>query len=85
VARKAPEPARIAGSGFIFGSENFWEPPRRSWPHPPTELEVLATRAGLDDEELRALLHDAIQQRLREKGQACERLDNRLEKRENGS
>jgi hypothetical protein len=33
-------------------SANFWQPPRRSWPYPPTKL-ALAERLGVDDEELR--------------------------------
>jgi hypothetical protein len=36
---------------------------RRSWPYPATPLEILATRAGLDDDELRALLGREIQHR----------------------
>lgn len=67
---------------MIWASDNFgWAPPYRSWPHPPTELEVLATRMGIGDEELRELLRDEIQRRLRERGAAWEKLDNRLEKR----
>jgi hypothetical protein len=42
---------------------------------------MLAERLGLGDEELRQLLRDEIQRRLREKGEAWERLDNRLERR----
>ena len=56
---------------------------RRSWPAEPTRLEVLATRAKLDDEELRALLHAAILQRRRERGAAWEKLDRTLENRAN--
>lgn len=44
-------------------SANFWQPPRRSWPWPPTRLEVLATRMGIDDEELRALLLQEVERR----------------------
>jgi hypothetical protein len=40
-----------------------------------------ANAAGMDDEELRSLLHDAVQERLRERGAAWERLDTTLEKR----
>lgn len=63
----------------------FWAPPRRSWPHPPTRLEQLAVRAGMGDEDLRALLHDAIQRRLREKGDAWKQLDETIEQRERRS
>jgi hypothetical protein len=38
----------------------------------------------MDDEELRELLRSTIQHRLRERGEAWERLDDTLEKRENG-
>jgi hypothetical protein len=47
----------------FWGSSNFWQPPRRSWPYPPTKLEVLATRAGLDDEDLRRLITQEIERR----------------------
>jgi hypothetical protein len=67
----------------LWMSANFWQPPYRSWPHPPTELEVLATRMGIGDEELRELLRDEIQRRLRERGEAWEKLDRTLEKRAN--
>jgi hypothetical protein len=50
----------------FWASPNFWQPPRRSWPWPPTRLEVLAARAQLDDEELRALLEHAVERRRRE-------------------
>ena len=40
-----------------------WRPPRRSWPYGPTPLELLAARAGLDDEELRDYLHSEIAER----------------------
>jgi hypothetical protein len=73
----------VSLTGF-WGSANFWQPSRRSWPHEPTRLEVLATRAGLDDEELRALLEQVVQHRLRERGEAWAKLDTTLEKRANG-
>ena len=33
---------------------------RRSWPYPPTDRELLAARAGLDDDELRESLRSRI-------------------------
>ena len=36
---------------------------RRSWPYPPTDLERLAERAGLDDDELRASLRRQVAER----------------------
>ena len=54
----------------LWMSPNFWQPPRRSWPWPPTRLEVLANRLGIDDEELRELLKGEVQRRLRERGAA---------------
>jgi hypothetical protein len=74
----------VNGTLVLWGSDNFSVAPYRSWPGPPSELEVMARRAGVGDEELRELLRDEIQRRLRERGEAWERLDNRLEKRENG-
>ena len=61
----------------------FSEPRRRSWPYAATRLEILATRMGIDDEALRALLQGEIQRRLRERGDAREKLDRTLEMREN--
>jgi hypothetical protein len=58
-------------------------PPYRSWPFPRDRLERIAFAAGMDDEELHSLLHDAIQVRLRERGEAWHRLDTTLEKRAN--
>ena len=40
-----------------------WEPRRRSWPYEPTRLEIIATRMGIDDEDLRELLRDEIERR----------------------
>lgn len=74
----------IAGSSFIFGSSSFWVSPRRSYPYGPTKLEILAARAGLDDEELRLLLEREVQRRRREVGESWDKLDVTLEKRENG-
>jgi hypothetical protein len=64
----------------------FWDSDsrRRSWPHEPARLEMLATRSGLADDELRAVLEREIQRRRRERGDAWERLDRTLEMRENG-
>ena len=63
----------------------MFEPPRRaSWPGPMTRLERLAERMGVDSHEYRELLQDAVQGRLRARGAAWERLDNRLDKRANG-
>jgi len=63
-------------------SENFLpEPRRRSWPGPPTKLERIAERAGIDGDEYRLLLSEAIQARRREVGAAWEALDKRLDKR----
>jgi hypothetical protein len=73
-------------SGTIWASENFLaEPRRRSWPGPPTKLERIAERSGIDGEEYRLLLADAIQARRREVGAAWERFDNLLDKHANGS
>ena len=58
------------------------EPRRRSWPYAPTRLEILATRTGIDDEALRALLEGEIQRRLRERGEAWNMLYRTLEMRE---
>ena len=66
----------------LWYSGDFWQPPYRNYPHPPTRLEVLAARMGIDDEELRQLLHDEVQRRRRERGGAWERLDHMLDKRE---
>jgi hypothetical protein len=68
-------------TGSIWASSNFWVPPYRSYPHPPTQLEQLASRLGISDEDLRASLREQIQRRLRERGAAWEALDNRLDKR----
>jgi hypothetical protein len=51
--------------GF-WGSENFWQPPRRSWPYPPTRLERIAESMGIGDEELRELLRAEIELRRHE-------------------
>jgi hypothetical protein len=59
----------------------FGPPRRRSWPWPPTRLERLAETMGVHDEELRSLLRDATQARLRERGEAWHKLDVTLEKR----
>jgi hypothetical protein len=48
----------------------FGPPRRRSWPFEPTRLEVLATKAGLDDEQLRELLRRLIADRLRAEARA---------------
>jgi len=50
------------GPGF-WASPNFWQPPRRSWPYPPTRLERIAASMGIDDEELRELLRAEIERR----------------------
>jgi len=84
VAREQSGVGKIAGSDVLWGSDNFWQPPYRSYPHPPTELEQMASRLGIDDDEFRALIHDAIQRRLREKGEAWDKLDRTLEMRANG-
>jgi hypothetical protein len=52
----------VAIAGF-WASSNFWQPPYRSYPYPPTDLEALATRAGISDEDLRVLLAEEIQRR----------------------
>lgn len=85
MARKASHPEKIAGSDVLWGSSNFWQPPRRWWPHPPTDLETLAVRAGMSDEELRTLLKREIQRRRREVGGAWDQLDETLAKREDRS
>jgi hypothetical protein len=46
----------------FWSSPNFFQL-RRSWPHPPTELERIAARMGIDDEDLRQLLRDEIERR----------------------
>jgi len=70
------------GEGYMWASENFVvEPRRRSWPYEPTNLERLAEAAGIDGNEYRLLLAEAIQARRRVRGAAWERLDNRFEKR----
>jgi hypothetical protein len=52
---------------------------------PPTELQMLPARARrAEDDELRQRLRDEIQRRLREKGEAWEKLDRTIEKRANG-
>jgi hypothetical protein len=79
--RKATEMKVINGTLTFWSSDNFWMPPYRSWPHPPNELEVLAQRAGVSDEELRASLHEQIQRRRRERGDAWKQLDETLDKR----
>jgi hypothetical protein len=50
----------------------------------PTELELLAEELGLDADTFRDHLRDEVQRRLREKGEACHKLDVALEKRTNG-
>jgi hypothetical protein len=72
----------VARSELWF-SGGYWEPPYRSWPAAPSWLEELAVRANVSDEELRELLRAAVQERLRERGEAWGRLDERLEKRAN--
>jgi hypothetical protein len=47
----------------IWHSTNFYAPQRRSWPWPPTRLELLAARMGVDDETLRQLLQNEIERR----------------------
>jgi hypothetical protein len=47
----------------FWSSPNFEPPRRRSWPWPATRLEVIAARAGLDDEQLRALLYAEVERR----------------------
>jgi hypothetical protein len=64
VARQTSESAGVVQSTIWF-SGVFWEPPYRSWPHPPTELETFAARAGVNDDELRLLLEEEIQRRRR--------------------
>jgi hypothetical protein len=83
--KKATEMKVVNGTLVLWGSDNFWVPPYRSWPYPPSELEVLARRAGVSDEELRESLHEQIQLRRRERGAAWERLDNLIEKRASGN
>ena len=61
---------RSRGATRPLGAGIQSEPRRRSWPHEPTRLEILATRMGIDDEALRALLQGEIQRRLRERGEA---------------
>jgi hypothetical protein len=71
----------VNGTLVLWGSDNFSVAPYRSWPGPPSSLEQLATRLGIDDEQLRELLRDEIQRRLRERGEAWEKLDRVLDKR----
>jgi hypothetical protein len=71
--------AQLKALGYDIGPRR-----RRSWPWPATRLEVIAQRMGIDDEELRQLLRDAIQRRLRERGEAWEKLDRVLEMRAKG-
>jgi hypothetical protein len=47
----------------FWTSPNFWRPPPRSWPWPPTKLERIAEAAGLDDEHVRAILYAEIERR----------------------
>ena len=47
----------------FWSPPNFFQAPYRSWPHPPTELERIAAKWGIDDEDLRQLLRDEIQRR----------------------
>jgi hypothetical protein len=69
----------VANDATRSGWAVFWQRPRRSWPYTPTSLEVLATRAGLDDDdELRELLGREIQRRRRERGEAWDALDKTL-------
>jgi hypothetical protein len=74
----------VAQSELWVRTSMFHDPRRRSWPYEPTRLEVLATRLGIGDEELRELLRDEIQRRLRERGDAWKQVDETLEKRANG-
>jgi hypothetical protein len=55
----------------VWGSENFWQPPGRSWPYPPTRLDRLAARMGIEDEEFRELLRAEIERRLHERVSAA--------------
>ena len=68
----------------LWMSSNFTEQRRRSWPHGSTPLEVLATRAGITDEELRDLLRAEIDRRARARSArhalAHRRLDARMER-----
>jgi hypothetical protein len=59
---------------------NFWQPPRRSWRWPPTQLEIIAARIGVDDEELRELLRGEILRRLRSEARRGQ-LDGRVDMR----
>jgi hypothetical protein len=69
-------------TGTIWMSENFLaEPRRRSWPGPVTRLEQLAEAAGIDGDEYRMLLAEAVQARLRERGDAWRNLESTLEER----
>jgi hypothetical protein len=83
VARESTTEMKVVnGALLLSGSSNFWAPPPyRSWPYPPSDLEVLARRVGISDEELRASLHERIQRRRRERGLAWEKLDRVLDKR----
>jgi hypothetical protein len=48
-------------------SRRLERPRRRIWPHESTPLEVLATRAGISDEELCGLVRNEIDRRSRER------------------
>ena len=50
----------------FWASTNFWIPPPRSATGEATRLEALALRAGVDANELRELLYDAIERRRHE-------------------
>jgi hypothetical protein len=52
----------MKGLGRVL-ADNFWQPPRRSWPYPPTELERIAFRLGVSDEDLRQLLRAEVDRR----------------------
>jgi hypothetical protein len=49
----------------------------------PSRLELLALELGVDPDTFRDRLRDEVQRRLREKGEAWEKLDRTIEKREN--
>ena len=73
-------------AGTVWATDEFLpEPRRRTWPYAPTKLERLAEAAGIDGDEYRLLLAEAIQARRRERGAAWERFDNLLEKRATGA
>ena len=70
-------------AGTVWATDDFLpEPRRRSWPYAPTKLERLAEAAGIDGDDYRLLLAEAIQARRRERGSAWEGLERTLHKRE---